>query len=401
MAKRLLLAWATAGHALFQDVPQPFRSSPSKWAYYSYEDNNVAVLSGSFNRSVFDAPWAAETSNDDLTQGNEYLNGTDFVAYDKKFFDIIGPDARVKHVQKLAYQTHEAPCYIPSTKELYFTEWGRPGGQEGVHSWQYLLDTKTNKLRNITTSPPTVNAHGCVVYRGELHVVTDGGPDETGALVKINPKTWKKTVLLNNYYQQPFMGFNDLDIDSEGNFWLTDSKSGAGRDIVPFTPPTNPTVYMVNGTTMRPRVVHVTTGNANGVAVSATDGGKTVYLPDTGVSEFKPVSLKNPYGDRGLFAWDVQKNGGGMLTNRRLLNNPITYFYDGIRVSRNGWIFVGSGDGVEVIDPATGLALGSIRVGGGENVAVSMAFDKHQLWIVGRGGVWHVSGIKDRLDRPW
>lgn len=99
-----------------------------------------------------------------------------------------------------------------------------------MHTWQYLLDTETNELKNVTTDPPTVNAHGCVVYRDALYVVTDGGPDGTGALVRIDPETWEMEVLLNNYYQQPFMGFNDLDIDSDGNFWMTDSKSGAVSD---------------------------------------------------------------------------------------------------------------------------------------------------------------------------
>lgn len=172
-----------------------------------------------------------------------------------------------------------------------------------------------------------------------------------------------------------------------------------GRGIVPFTPPTNPTVYMVNGKTMRPKVVHITTGNANGVAIFSKGGDTTVYLPDTGVSEFTP-SFKNPYGDRALYAFDVSSSGS-VLSNKRLLTNPISYFYDGIRVSRNGWIFAGAGDGVDVIDPHSGLALGSIRVGGGENLAVNVAFGKHEMWIVGRGGVWHVSGIKERLDRKW
>lgn len=157
---------------------------------------------------------------------------------------------------------------------------------------------------------------------------------------------------------------------------------------------------MVNGTTMRPRVVHITTGKANGVAVSPLqDGHHVLYLPDTGVSEAKPVDRKNPYGTRALFAYDVA--AGGVLTNARFLNNPISYFYDGIRVSRNGWIFVGAGDGVDVIDPVSGLALGTIRVDGGSNLAVNMAFGENELWIVGRGGVWHVSGVAERLDRDW
>lgn len=286
-----------------------------------------------------------------------------------------------------------------------------------------MLNTETNVLRNITTNPPTTNAHGCVFYRGAMYVVTDGSHTETGALVKIEPGSLNKTVLLNNYYQQPFMGFNDLDIDPDGNFWLTDSRSAyvsngctsvgkriimgsytnttKGRGLIDFYPPTNPTVYMVNGTTMRPKVVHITTGNANGVAVSApSDGSRQLYLPDTGVSVFKPVSLKDPYGDRRLTAYDIATEGG-VLSNPRLLNNPISYFYDGIRVSRNGYIFAGVGDGVDVIDPLTGLTLGTIRVGGGENLAVTLAFGEHELWTVGRGGVWHVSGIQERLDRKW
>ncbi|KAF5523803.1 hypothetical protein CGCA056_v005637 [Colletotrichum aenigma] len=328
-----------------------------------------------------DAPHTGETSDPALKKTNEFLNTTNFIAYDERFFDIFGPHATVKQVQQIAFQTHEAPCYNKDTKELYFAEWGPPGGDDSTHSWQYMLDTRNNTLKKITTTPPTVNAHGCIYYRGAYHVVTDGSRNETGALVRVNPETLEKTVLLNNYYEEPFMGFNDFDIDSEGNFWLTDSKSGWGRDIVDYTPPTNPTVYFVNGTTMRPKVVHITTGNANGV------------------SEFKPVSKKNPYGNRALFAYDVAT--GGVLTSPRLLNNPISYFYDGIRVSRNGWIFVGAGDGVDVIDPVSGLTLGTIRVGGGDNLAVSLAFGEHEFWIVGRGGVWHVNNVAERLDREW
>lgn len=150
---------------------------------------------------------------------------------------------------------------------------------------------------------------------------------------------------------------------------------------------------------MRPKVVHITTGNTNGVAISSLkDGKQTLYLPDTGASEQKPISRKNPYGDRALVAYDIA--AGGVLASPRLLNNPISYFYDGIRVSRNGWIFAGAGDGVDVIDPDTGLTLGTIRVGG-VNVAVNLAFGEHELWIVGQGGVWHVSGIAERLDRAW
>ncbi|KAL4734486.1 hypothetical protein BDV11DRAFT_212738 [Aspergillus similis] len=378
-------------------LPPFMNGTLARWAYVSL--SAIAVLPGRFNRSALEAPWATnEISDPGLSRTLAYLNTTEFVAYDRKFFDIIGPDATIEHVQKLAFQSHEAPCYIKDTDQLFFVEWGPPGGENGTHSWQYLLDVKTNELRGITTDPPTYNAHGCVIYDGSLYVVTDGyGDEQSGQLVKINPSTLKMEVLLNNFLVQPFGGFNDLEIDPQGNFYLTDSKSGWGRGIVDFAMPTNPTVYFVERDTFRIKPVHITDGNANGVAVSPD--GSVIYIPDTGVSSYYPVT-KSPYRKRELWAFDISQSGA-VLTNKRLLSNPVSYFYDGVRVSRNGWIFCGAGDGVDVIDPDSGSTLGTIRVGGGENLAVSLAFGPNELWIVGRGGVWHVKGIRDRLDRKW
>lgn len=123
-------------------------------------------------------------------------------------------------------------------------------------------------------------------------------------------------------------------------------------------------------------------------------------MGNSGAFEAKPVDRKNPYGLRGLTAWDIPQ-GVGAPRNEQILSNPISYFYDGVRVSRNGWIFGAAGEGVDVLNPHTGQALGTIRVGGGGNSAVNIAFGQHEMWIVGSGGVWHVTGIKERLDRRW
>lgn len=126
--------------------------------------------------------------------------------------------------------------------------------------------------------------------------------------------------------------------------------------------------------------------------------GKTIYLPNTGVSG----ETKDPYGERGLWAYDFATSGGKhkskipVLTNARMLANPITNFYDGIRVTKDGWILAGANDGIDVIDPVDGEILGSIRVGG-DGEAVNIVLKGHDLWIVGRGGVWLVSNIKTQL----
>lgn len=149
---------------------------------------------------------------------------------------------------------------------------------------------------------------------------------------------------------------------------------------------------------MRPKLIQSTNGNANGVALSPS--GHTIYLGDTGVLEYFPTR-NDPNGARELWAYDFVSSVHGakvpVLTNQRMLNTPINYFYDGIRVSIEGWILAGSGDGVDLIDPETGLALGSVRIGGGEALAVSLALGWHEFWIVGRGGIWRVSGLKTAL----
>ncbi|KAF4306457.1 Six-bladed beta-propeller TolB-like protein [Botryosphaeria dothidea] len=394
----LAVAPAFAASDIFKALPEGYNGLNSSWAWLAYDNPGFAVLPGHFNRTAFDAPAATNVTDPGLAAANQFLNSTNFVAYDEAFFDIIGPEATITHVQTLPYQIHEAPCLVPGTKDLFFVEWGLPGGDNGQHGWQYLLNTETNELRNITTNPPTTNVHGCVAHNNSLYIVTDGSPTETGYLARIDPATWTRTTLLNHYYEQPFLGFNDLAVDRSGNFYLTDSKSAWGRGLVPWTPPTNPTAYFVDGRSLRPKALALTTGNANGVAVSPD--GRTLYLADTGAAGF-PAQPRSGLGARELWAFDVPQGADGrvvpVLANRRLLSNPIAYIYDGLRTSREGWVFAGAGDGVDVLDPVTGLALGSIRVGGGQNVAVSLALGRHELWIVGAGGVWRVSGVKAAL----
>lgn len=148
---------------------------------------------------------------------------------------------------------------------------------------------------------------------------------------------------------------------------------------------------------------YLESGNTNGVSLSPD--GSTLYLSDTGASEVKP-SRRNQQGQRDLWAFDFQtssKTGAKIpvLTNRRLLARAMQYFYDGVRVSRNGWIFGAGGEVVDVLDPESGLVLGSIRLGGGGNDPVNVVFGDHEMWIVGKGGVWEVSGIQKRLSKEW
>lgn len=63
-----MFLWAGLAHAFLTDLPSPFVSSPSTWAFYSYDDPAARILPGSFNRSVFDAPFESETSDTKVTE---------------------------------------------------------------------------------------------------------------------------------------------------------------------------------------------------------------------------------------------------------------------------------------------------------------------------------------------
>jgi sugar lactone lactonase YvrE len=58
-------------------------------------------------------------------------------------------------------------------------------------------------------------------------------PDESAYLATIDPITLERKTILNNYYERPFMSFNDLEMDREGNYYLTDSYSGWVSEISP------------------------------------------------------------------------------------------------------------------------------------------------------------------------
>lgn len=159
----------------------------------------------------------------------------------------------------------------------------------------------------------------------------------------------------------------------------------------------------MNGTTLRIKELTYLPGNTNGIAVSP-DGG-SLYVADTGASRVKP-SRRDEQGQRDLWAFDfatskITGQRQPVLTNKRLLTRAPQYFYDGVRASAGGWVFGAGGEVVDVVDPESGWVLGSIRMGGGGNDPVNLVFGEHELWVVGKGGVWHVKNTREKLLRDW
>lgn len=68
-----MLSTALFGKSLFasqflNELPADFQTTVSKWAWISYDSASVAVIPGSFNRSVLDAPHNTKVSDDGVAE---------------------------------------------------------------------------------------------------------------------------------------------------------------------------------------------------------------------------------------------------------------------------------------------------------------------------------------------
>lgn len=88
----------------------------------------------------------------------------------------------------------------------------------------------------------------------------------------------------------------------------------------------------------------------NGLALSVD--GSTLFVADSN------SSLKAPTSVRNVIAFDYSHS---MLRNPRLVYQAEDGWPDGIRVSQNGFLFIAVANGVDVVNPNTGLLLGKIN----------------------------------------
>lgn len=49
-------------------LPSEFDNAAASWAFISYTNPTAAVINGPFNRTIFQAPWAGQTSDTALQQ---------------------------------------------------------------------------------------------------------------------------------------------------------------------------------------------------------------------------------------------------------------------------------------------------------------------------------------------
>ena len=190
------------------------------------------------------------------------------------------------------------------------------------------------------------------------------------------------TVLADSYQGGRLTSPNDAVVKSDGTVWFTDPDYGW---LVPefghCQPPEQPRnrVYRVVPETGEITAVSEDFDKPNGICFSPDE--RTLYVGDTGMTHgaFRP---------HRLMAFDVNADGA-TVSNPRLFADIEPWVPDGFRCDADGNVYVGAGDGVQVLTPA-GTMIGKIvtpeTVG---NLSFGMS-DRQTLFIGATKSLWSI-----------
>lgn len=177
---------------------------------------------------------------------------------------------------------------------IYFTE----------HIHQQILKMAPDGRLTIFRDPSN-NANGLLFDNQERLIACEGAPSNAKSpyaaraakprVTRTNLKTGEVEVLAEGFEGQPFVGPNDVTMDSKERLYFTDLPGGA---VFRIDPDKKLTRILTNPDVQRP----------NGIAISPDD--KTLYLVEANQGEG---------GARMLRAYDLQADGS--VTNMRVFHN--------------------------------------------------------------------------------
>ncbi|KAJ6624838.1 D-lactonohydrolase-like protein [Mycena sp. CBHHK59/15] len=288
-----------------------------------------------------------------------------FQVFDDRFRDILGPAPSIRViVENDTFPfAHDAPMWVPSTDDVFFSGGrtvGRPVSKINLHD---LATTQTGLINFIIIplgDDVQIN-NGGTLFRGDLLLVTTGSGPLPPSLVRVNPlPPFNDTVILNNYYGRQFNSLNDAKIHPVSRaIFFTDTTYGFLNGFRP--PPLIPNqVYRFDADTGEVRVVADGFTQPNGVAFSPD--GETAYIADSGETE-GVLNGNDQTKPATIYAFDVRPETQ-VFGNRRVFAYIDSGVPDGLTLDTNGNLYVGCGDGTEVFDP-NGTLLGKVSLGVG------------------------------------
>ncbi|KAI0916502.1 hypothetical protein AcW1_010085 [Taiwanofungus camphoratus] len=350
-----------------------------------------------------------------------YFNPTNstppfFQIFHASFLSVLGNTPSIRKIASkpgFAF-AHEAPIWVPSTDEMFFSSNG--GGPLGFSDWNNNNEVEKISIRDVDAAimasgsstsavnvsvtkldlPDTVQMTngGTGPFRGSLLLINSGRAHLPPSLTLVYPDApHNATVLLDNFYCRQFNSLNDVKVHPRsGKIFFSDVTYGYLNHFRP-SPLMPNQVYRFDPDTGFVRVVADGFGRPNGIAFSPD--GRTAYIADSGAARgFLGINQTEP---ATIYAFDVDPKSQVFL-NRRVFAYVDTGVPDGVQVDTRGNVYASCHDGVHVWDPA-GTLIGKIFLGTG---SANMAFaGKGRLVILAETEIYLAQIAAEGVKLAW
>jgi gluconolactonase len=334
-----------------------------KDALVQVDPETLAVLPAGFSRELGD-PWSKtkvpqNEANKTVGDDNNICNAT-FLSFTPRFATILGQNPKLEVLAERDYEfAHEGPVYLPQSNEVFFTS-----NRLSDHCVELnAVDLTSGEVRTIKTSKPVPLANGAVDYKHGVALLAQGHKDGCpGGVLFLDPYTGEWDWVINNWFGLQFNSPNDIVTTSDGAIWFTDPSYGATQGFK-NSPQLGEFVwrYMPGGPPAR--VVADGFQRPNGLSLTADQ--KIMYVSDTGMASGASDAPPDPMQPHTIYAFDISEaNGGHFLTNRRVFAVADNGIPDGVKCDRDGNVYSGCGDGLNVW-ASSGDLIGKIMVDGG------------------------------------
>jgi gluconolactonase len=207
---------------------------------------------------------------------------------------------------------------------------------------------------------------------GRLIVCEQGNRSTPARISRIDRFTRERETVVDHWHGLQFNSPNDVVTSADGAVWFTDPSYGRLQGFRP-DPVVGDYVYRHDPATGQTTVAADSFDKPNGIALAPDE--RTLYITDSGANQ-EPGSyyVSRPHHVK---AFDVVD--GRRLVNERLFAVITPGFPDGLKVDRQGRVYVSSFSGVQVF-AADGEPLGQIPVRGAVNFCFGGAH--HDLLLI-------------------
>jgi gluconolactonase len=288
-----------------------------------------------------------------------------FISYDDEFLSILGAGPTIELIAERDLDfAFEAGVWVPERNEVFFTSSIIDDAKVGGTHFE-VLNLKTKKINNLTTSEPVRNPNGGDYHNGLVYLTTTRSIGTkiyyNGGIVSIDPITGKVEHILNSYFGLQFTDIDDI-------AWATNPTTG--KSYLYFTQfpfvhtlfPAAAPMGLANAVwrwdpqekVLLPMISRTDIALPDGIRVSPDQ--KSLYVTDFAGPRWTSIlGVSAEIGSPAIYKYDLDTEMRPV--NRRLFGYPRMGGADGIHVDDKGRVWTAEGDGI-VVRRVDGKVLG-------------------------------------------